>query len=37
MIKGLEHLCHERRLREMGPFSPEQRRPWGTYSMCLRF
>ena len=38
MIKSLEHLPHEERLRDLGEFSPERRR-WGgdliTAYQCL--
>lgn len=34
MIKGLEHLLFEDRLREMGAFSMGERRLRGILSMC---
>lgn len=29
MIKGMEHLCYEERLRELGIFSLNKSRLWG--------
>ena len=37
MIHGVEHLPYEDRLRELGLFSLEKRRPWGELSAASRY
>ena len=37
MIKGLEHLSYEDRLRELGLFSLEKRRHWGDHIVAFRY
>jgi len=37
MIRGLEHLSHEVRLRELGMFSLKERRLWGHLMAAVQY